>query len=369
MENKMRMWLLLGTLGASCALYFSVMEQNRPVRPLKAGAGAAASAAQEPAAMTVDDTVLAVLPMLERTDLEARRSALGAIEDAATGDNELSEGVREKAAQAVIAAFTSTPEDTPDGKETKGQALRVAVVGLAGETSRAFAMEIISSTTDTWKLETIQAWLKPGAVSGPQIREKAAELARTDLVPDQLKPQVLRRALGKKAEPEIIALMNTAVGRPALAACAVELQNLGKVEVMSPMLSRLDEAGMLDDHKKMPWISGKLLAEQISKVDGKDLERALKVVYLRPSLSKATAKAVQGRAGHPDANVRKLVARIIPDAVKNESIDVASGEELLLARLKDETDPAVKGEIEGSLAEVRKTRPATEAGTPSQPAQ
>ena len=368
MENKMRQWLLLGTLGASCALYFSVTDVKRPVPVLKPAAGTVASATQtEPAAMTVDDTVLAMLPMLERTDLEARRSALGAIEDAlgGSGRTQLSDEVREKASQAVVAAFQSSPEDTPEGRETKAHALRVAVGTLGGETSRAFATEILSSATDTWKLETIQTWLKPGAVSGQQIREKAAELARTDVVPDALKPQVLRRALGKKAETEIIALMNTAVGRPALAACAVELQNIGKVEVMTPVLSRLEEAGMLDDHKKMPWISGKLLAEHIKQVDGKDLERALKVVYLRPSLTRATGKAIQGRAGHPDANVRKLVARIIPDAVKSESIDVASGEELLLARLKEETDAAVKGEIEGSLAEVRKTRPATEAATPT----
>ena len=45
MENKMRQWLLLGTLGASCALYFSVTEQNKPVPALKAGSGTVAGVA------------------------------------------------------------------------------------------------------------------------------------------------------------------------------------------------------------------------------------------------------------------------------------------------------------------------------------
>ena len=143
----------------------------------------------------------------------------------------------------------------------------------------------------------------------------------------------------------------------AVAACAVEVQNLGKPELLGAVLSRLEDGGLLDDPKKLPWMSSKLLAEHIRKADGPELARALRVVRLRPSLTRATAKAIKERAGHADPAIRRQVARIIPDAVKNEGLDDASGEELLAARLKEETDPLVKGEIEGSLAAVRGARP------------
>lgn len=370
MEKQMRSGVLLGTVGAVLALYFS-LETDRPVDMLKPGAGTplVAEVQPEPRAMTVDDTVLAMLPMLERPDVDARLSALDAIDEAMddTEKGALTPDVREQAAKAVIAAFESTPAETPEGLEVKKTALQLVVTRLGGEAGRAFAGELLGSATSSWTLETLHAWLKAGAVSGQIIREKAADLIKTELVPDALKPVVLRKALGKKSEPEIVALMNTAIGRGALGACAVELQNLGKPELLGGVLSRLEEAGMLDDHKKLPWISGKLLAGHIRLADDAQLKRALKVVYLRPGLARQTMHAVKERANHPSPDVRRLVARIIPDAVKSEGIDVQSGEELLLARLKEETDPAVKGEIEGSLAEVRKTRPAPEA-TPTTPA-
>lgn len=365
MENRMRRWVLLGTLGATGALYFSLETGRTQVARLTPGAGTLdVTEVSEPRTLTVDDTVLAMLPMLERPDMEGRHSAIEAIEDTLEGEANamLSSEVREQASKSVITAFQTSPDNSLEGLATKTRALQLVVGRLGGESGKAFAAEILSSTTETWKAETLQAWLKPGAVNGTIIREKVAELARTDLVKDAMKPRFLRKALGKKAEPEIIALMNnSAADRAAIAACAVELQNFGKPEVMGPVLSRLEEAGMLDDHKKMPWLSGKLLAHHIRVSDDDGLKRALKAVYLRPSLTRPTVKAIQERAGHPNPGVRRLVARIIPDAVKNEGLDVTSGEELLLARLKEETDPAVKGEIEGSLAEVRKTRPPLEA--------
>lgn len=370
METRMRRWVLAGTLGASCALYFSLQEPGTQVAQQPSShEGLELTEGVEPKTLTVDDTVLAMLPMLERPDMEGRLSALEAIGDALDGEGGklLSDDVREQAAKSVITAFETSPEDSVEGQTAKAQALRLVIGRLGGEAGKAFTLEVLSSATDTWKVEALQAWLKPGAASGASIREKVAELARTELVPDSFKPRMLRRALGKKAEPEIIALLtNGAADRGTIAACVVELQNFGKPEVMGQVLSRLEEAGMLDDHKKMPWISGKLLAQHIRVSDEDGLKRALKAVYLRPSLTRPTVKAIQERASHPNASVRRMVARIIPDAVKNEGLDVTSGEELLLARLKEETDPTVKGEIEGSLAEVRKTRPPTEA-SPSIP--
>lgn len=372
MENQMRRWLLLGTLGAVSALYLGMLEP-KSVDRLVPGAGTLRVAEQrpEPKAVTIDDTVQAMLPMLRRADTDAWRAALEAIDDALDGapKDALTAETREQAAQAAVAAFASIPGDTPEGVELKKQALQLVVSRLGGDAGRAFAAELLGAATDTWKLDVLEAWLKPGAVNGRVIREKAAELARTAAVPEELKPAILRRALGKKAEPELAAFLAAATDRRAVAACAVELQNLGKPEVLGPVLAKLEGAGLLDDHKKMPWLSGKLLAEHIRQADDAGLKRALKAVYLRPALAKRAVKAVQERAGHPDPEVRRLVARIIPDAVKSEGLDVQSGEELLLARLKEETDPAVKGEIEGSLAEVRKTRPAPKAApeTPAEP--
>lgn len=363
MENRMRRWVLLGTLGASGALYFSLEEPGVQVAGRPADTTPVSlTEATEPKTLTVDDTVLAMLPMLERPDMEGRLSALEAIGDALEGEGnkQLSSEVREEAGKHVIGVFNGSPEESVEGQAVKGRALALAA-GIGGESGKAFLLEVMGSTTDTWKLQAVQAWLEGGA-SNRSIRERAAELARTDVIPDRMKPRVLRKALGKTAEPEIVALLGLgAADRATIAACTVELQNIGNPEVMGPVLSRLEEAGMLDDHKKLPWISGKLLAQHIRTTDDDGLKRALKAVYLRPSLTRPTVKAIQERANHPNPSVRRMVARIIPDAVRNEGLDVTSGEELLLARLKEETDPAVKGEIEGSLAEVRKTRPPTEA--------
>lgn len=361
MEDRVRTWFLIGMLGAVMTLYVAVVDDKEQLQPLTPGAGVFAEVPAGSRGPTVDETVLAILKIIERGE---GREGLEQLSEVLQGGErgDLSLEVRDRAAKAVITAYAGFEDE-----ESKRLALHLIVAKLGGEVARNFAVELMGSTTDAVKLAVVHAYVQPGAANGKALKEKVLEYARSEVVPVDLRPAVLRRALGLKSEPELFALFSSEIPQSAVAACAVELQNLGKPEVMGPVLSRLDALGMLDDKGRMPWISGKLLSKHIQSASDEELERALRIVTLRKSLVRSTARAVKERAGHKDPGIRRLVARIIPNAVKNEGLDVASGEELLLARLKEETDPSVKGEIEGSLAEVRKTRPAPEA-SPEAPA-
>lgn len=362
MEDRVRTWFLVGTLGAVLALYVVVVGEKEPVPRLTAGTGVF-NEIPSGRGPTVDETVLAILKIIDGGQAREGLEQLSEVLESAERD-ELSLEVRDRAAKSVITAYAGFEDE-----ESRRLALHLVVARLGGEVARNFAAELLGSTTDALKLAVLKAYVQPGAVDGKVVKRKALEYVRSDAVPVELRPAVLRKALGMKAEAEIFALFSSEIPAPAIAACAVELQNLGKPEVMGPVLARLDALGMLENKGKMPWISGRLLAKHIQTANDEELERALRIVTLRKSLVRSTARAVKERAGHKNADIRRLVARIIPNAVANEGLDVASGEELLLARLKEETDPSVKGEIEGSLAEVRKTRPAPEAGpeTPAVP--
>ncbi|MFH1726324.1 MAG: hypothetical protein ABII00_17070 [Elusimicrobiota bacterium] len=308
--------------------------------------------------LTLDDHVQVLLPTLGDEDARTRRAGLDALSMALeSGDaGELTAETREETAGALIELYAEADVETPEGTETREKALGLIVTKVKGETARAFTAAVLSSGPPGMRIAALKALLVPGAIRGGEVYDKAYELARGDAVPDALKPAILRRVRGRKSEGELLEFFGSDIGPRALAECAVELQNLHKPELMGRVLSRLEQAGLLENVKLMPWFSGKLLSEHIRAADGEELIRALRVVRRRPSLTRSTFPAVQERLAHAEPSIRRMAARLVPEAVQYEGIDAQGGEELLAARLEVETDPVVKGEIAGGLSEIRRNR-------------
>lgn len=324
----------------------------------------------EPKEPTREEAVVSLLPRLEGEDLGARLIAVERIGEALGGSEpgEVSSELRERAAAALIDSYAETGDDSPEKLELKRVIVRAVIAKVGGEAAKSFAGETLDHGTDTVKAEAVRAMLAPGAAKSPEANRKALELARAGSIPEELRATVLRRVLGKKGEGEILGLFQQELSAAGLKACAVELQNLGKPALMGVILSRLEEKGLLDS-PRMPWISGRLLSDHIRSAKAEELGRALAVAKSRRTLTRATAAALKERLSDPEPSVRTVIAQTIGGAVGAQSLDPESGEELLVARLQEERDPAVKGAIETTLAQVRRARqpqPAPEAAGQSQ---
>jgi len=349
-------WKVLGAASGVAAIGFGVYVPlarmaEEPV--VVASRKVAPQSVQEPRPMSAEEIVKTLLPALGGKDVSGKKEALDAISLAMLDSSEqkLSGEGQETVSRALIDAYSEATEETPEAAGVRSAALRLLMTQVGGDTARHFAADVMASGPDEMKLEAAKLLLEPGAIRGGDVTEKGLAIARSDAAPAELKAPLLRRLLGRKAEPELVALLDKETGSAALRACAVEIQSLDKPELMGKVLARLEEQGLLKDARTMPWFSGRMLSEHIRSADGDELARALRVVWLRPSLTRKTMKAVSA-----DPQIRRMVARIVPDAVKNQGIEPGAGEDLLVARLAVETDPAVKGEIEGSLAQVRQTR-------------
>lgn len=306
--------------------------------------------------MTADERVATLLPALAAEDPAVRADAMDGVRAALNGPEKLAAKTREDAAHAFIDLYDSADEKTPQGLKTKKTALASLITEIRGETAARFAEAVFLTDSPAMQLAALEALASPRALRDKAAYAKALEAVNKEGAPAHLKPAIYRKAMGKAAGLEILALLHSDARPRTLTHGVVELQNLGQPELMGPALERLDSAGMLEDGKQLPWFNGKLLAQHIQTADGKDLIRALRVVWLRPSLTRATMPSMRERLAHSDPDIRRMVARIIPDAVSQQGLEASAGEELLTARMAVETDPAVKGALEGSLSKVRETR-------------
>jgi hypothetical protein len=284
--------------------------------------------------------------------------ALDKLSDAYDETDDVSAEMREKAGQAIAAAwrgFADGEEGQDDFREEAGKLL-VTIGGTAADEATA---DLLSGEAEEDVRVAIikQLATTPGGHS-KSVYEAAFGAIETDDIPAEYHPFVLRRALGKKSEERILALFDADTSSSAvLKACAVELQEFGKPELMGRVLAKLDSKGMLESGKTMPWFSGRLLGSFIKTAKADELGRALKVMQARPALTKAVMPAARERIADVDPAVRRMIAKVVPHAVKNEGLDPKDGESILADRLGKESDPAVKLALEDSLAQVRETRP------------
>jgi len=316
-----------------------------------------------PRPLNADEHVQALLPGLfdlEEDTVTETFDAIAAVYK--VSEPEAIEAItREETASAMVELFADADPSTKEGLTRRETIARFLIASVKGEESRTFANQVLSSATPSVQAAAVLAMLEPGALRDPAMKERALELARTPVIADHDKPTVLKRFLGKKAKPEILAMLSTEISDFAARRAAVEIQNYHEAADLGLVLAKLEDRGFLDDAKKMPWLSGKLLDEHIRTAQDAELMRALKAVWLRPHLTRTTFQAVQERIAHADPAIRRMVARLVPDAVKYEGLGAQAGEEILSARMGLETDPAVKGQLEGSLDAVRGLRRGPEA--------
>jgi hypothetical protein len=310
----------------------------------------------QPEPMTVDEHVMTLLPTLIAEDRVVRKTGLEALSMtlAKGADTELSQEMREDVARALVDVYEEAQEKEHTIRDT---AIRLLFVKIQGATAKHFALEGLASADIQRRTAILEAITLPGALRDKEVFNKAFETAQMETTPGKLKPPVYRRVLSRKAASrELMALLETDIDRATVKSLAVEVQNLHRPELLGPVIAKLEKTGLLADKKHLPWFSGKLLGKHVEQSDGAELIRALRVVWLRPALTRHTMKSVEARLQHADPTIRRVVARLIPDAVKYDGMQAVLGEEVLSARLAVETDPAVKGEIEDSLTQVRETR-------------
>lgn len=351
--NRRNVAIVAGIGAAIAFIGMNLYEPEKKASP----AGTVEAPPQYPATPTAkvktfEETVVDAAEAL--TAPEGRSGALEALELALgpQGGKELSVEGREKVAAKVIRTWEEALEDE---RELKASALRLLAGRIGGEGARTFASTLLASGPDEAKLELLRVLAGPNAIGAKAIYSQAADVARTGIAPEE-QPALIRKALGKKAAPELFALIETELGPKALRACAVELQNLGGHEALGKVLERLDAKGLLEKNETMPWFSSRILSEHIRKAQGAELTRALKVVQTRPSLTKATLGALKERLGDADPSVRRTIAKLIPQAVVLGAAPV-EGEQALSEQLGKEQDEAVKTALNDALAQVRNASP------------
>jgi hypothetical protein len=299
---------------------------------------------------------VAIEGLKSATDTQ-KLDALDKLSDAYDETDEVSDEMRDKAGETIAAAWRgfADGEGQDEFREEAGKLL-VTIGGTAAD--EATADFLGGEAEEEARVAIIkQLATTPGGHS-KIVYEAAFGAIETDEVPAEYQPFVLRKALGKKSEERILALFDADTSSPAvLKACAVELQEFGKPELMGLILAKLDSKGMLESGRSMPWFSGRLLGSFIKTAKADELGRALKVVQARPALTKAVMPAARERIADVDPAVRRMIAKVVPHAVKNEGLDPKDGESMLADRLGKESDPAVKVALEDSLAQVRSTRP------------
>ncbi|PCI39203.1 MAG: hypothetical protein COB53_03590 [Elusimicrobia bacterium] len=363
MNLERSIWITLGTIGTASILGIGLttpfLDTMNPDPDQYIGWARSVEPLEIRMPMSVDEHVQALLPTLFGEDADTRTTALDALELAFAhgGVDGLSAETREETAGALIEAYAETDGDTKEGITERKRVLDMLITKVGGDTARAFTAQIVASASDPGVQGAALASLaSKGSFRDATVDALALEAMKGEGVADATKPKLLRRIKGRKAEAELLKMLEEDIDDAGLRQTAVEIQNLHKSEHMGAIITRLDARGLLDDTKTMPWFSGKLLSAHIAVADQAEFMRALQVVWRRPSLTRSTFKAAQARIEDADPVIRRMVARMVPDAVKYEGIDAAAGESLLSARLQIEKDPSVKGELEGSLGEVRKAR-------------
>jgi hypothetical protein len=371
MNLTRNIWIALGTLTTASilgiALTTPILETMNPDPDVHLGWAREVEPPIIHTPLTVDEHVQALLPTLFAEDAEERTTAFEALELALAngGDEDLTLETREETADALVEVYAEVDGSTKEGFSQRKRVLDILITKIGGETARAFTAQIVASPSEP----AVRGAALAALASKESFRDKsvdalALEAMKGKEVPDAVKPKLLRRIKGRNAEKELLEMLQQDLDDAGLRQTAVEIQNLLKPEHMGAVISRLEDRGLLRDAKRMPWFSGKLLSEHIRTADDPQFMRALKVVWLRPSLTRRTFQAAQARLEDADPVIRRMVARLVPDAVKYDGIDAETGEKMLSARLQIEQDPAVKGQIEGSLGEVRKARTEREPSAP-----
>ncbi|MDE2291411.1 MAG: hypothetical protein KGL53_04950, partial [Elusimicrobia bacterium] len=230
--------------------------------------------------LTADERAEALAPSLKSESPEVRQTAREAL-SALLADETIGDDARKQVAGGLVAELAESTGTDQDDAAERADCLQLLVASVKGPDARAAAEKALATGTDGDRTAVARALLAPGALRGGRVYEMAYELTHTASIPESVKPALIRRIRGKNAEEDLMAMVRDTKDKRALAAAAVEVENLRKPELLGPVIARLDTMGMMTA-KTLPWFSGELLSEHIAKSSGQDLLEALKVVWTRP---------------------------------------------------------------------------------------
>lgn len=306
---------------------------------------------------TADTVVHSFLSTVEAQGDADRLAHLGtllaALDSPQLAEDALELEAGETLARTVSEIFEKNPDDSPEGLDIRRRAVGLIAGRASGPVARTFVIKVLEQGPQLLREEAALRAGVAGGVRGPSVYAKVKELGEKGQLPDSILPTALRRTGGAKAKEGLLALMRSTDSAKLIAGCAVALQDYRDPELLSSVLERLEQVGMLDTASRLPWISPKLLAEHLKAADRSGLKRGMMAMSARPVLVKdAVVHATRGLES-PDAETRRYAAMAVKKAVVAKFVDAKQGESLLAGRLQTETEPILKAELTGGLERVR----------------
>ena len=187
--------------------------------------------------MTPDEHAEALIPTLQAESDGERRLGREALTALLQGGVELREGVREATAAALLDMHRLSTGASREDVAERREALRLLVASVKGDSARSYAEAVLAGDSDADKRTVAEALLEPGALKGGTLYEMAYELTKTPAIEEALKPALIRRIRGKAAGEELMAFVRETSDKRALAAAAVEVQNLHKPELLGEVIA------------------------------------------------------------------------------------------------------------------------------------
>jgi len=308
----------------------------------------------------VGQVVDTALSNLEVQGPDAKLIALGSLIEELEGPGYAKEVIPQKAGEAIAQAWFGlvgqSTESYKDNAETSLKVVKFLASRTRGKATQAGILKILEQGPAEVRTAALEGLDSPHGVRSPEIFAKVQELGEDDVIKSESLPSLLKRTGGKKAIGFIVALLKETDDSKTISACAAALQDYRDPQLLGVVFERLDQLGMLEDPKKLPWISGKLLAKHLEKADETELLRAVKAMSVRPSLVKSGLTFAAKGLDASDPQMRRLSALAVKKAVLAKQIDAKSGEKLLAGRLNQETEPDLKLELAGGLEQIRGLR-------------
>lgn len=338
-------------------LYLDKKARTETPPPVERAPSLEAPKAPETQPVSAGEVIASFLSAAEGGSESSRLISLGALLDELEGPEyakaAISSEAGESLAKAGIEAVSGSGPESMESSKLNERLVGLLASRTHGETSRDYILKILEEGPPELRQAALGHIGGPHGVGGRAVFEKVQELGEKGLIAGDRLPGVLRRAGGKKAVEPILSLMRSTDNWKTISACAVALQDMQDPGVMGPILERLDQTGILDHPKRMPWISSGMLSRHLETAEGSSLTRGIKVMKARPFMVKTALAAVQRGLEKGDPETRRVSAEAIKKAVLARRLDPKQAEGLLAGRLDRETEPVLKAELSGGLEQVR----------------
>ncbi len=307
--------------------------------------------------VTVEELVETYRSSIEEGTQVSRQIALGSLLDELYGPefakSEIKPESGEAIAKAAIAVLQSSDADADPNQDLANRVAGFLASRTHGQTSRDYVMTTLEQGPAPVREMLLKHVGSLHGIGGRAVFEKLQEFGAKGFLSGQALPRALARTGGKKAIEPIVSIMKSTDNFKMIASCVIALEDIGEPEALAPAFERLEAVGMIDKPETLPWISGRLFAKYLETARESGLSRAIKAMRTRPSLVRHGLPALAQGLSKGDAETRRTAAEAIKKAVVGRQLLAKRGEELLAGQLNVETEPVLKAELTGGLAQVR----------------